>query len=1787
MKWLDTKAYGFEIAPYNLNDGRLALILVGHNAIANSPFADAFKSLHFTLTQKKIWFSAHYSTDDGQVKGLKVSDFRRFFPDLVIREMTIDEMKAPLTRLNEMMMLNEGITPVVSTPTETPEPTNAKQITTTSDVITDLSQAIFLGINIDGHEVYADPAGRVIKTNAGDRIFEGTDPEFVGYKYLRLVNHDEKVDYINVKNCADAFVSAAKTGSVLTTEHQENYIEILTKDLNGKIDLPSLKLNLRGAIGFAFNRMAFTEAVKNGLTANNMQRVSAVFDRRPLTQGSIVENDLHPAFAMLASRFVAQHHRNILLAGTTNGSAALALANADMSSLRIKATYTDNKYTQNVDYELKQLLNNEKIGASILSFNNRQPSHSADFILGGFKDDRSLNATSLFGVNIHRADHFHVMDTLNTLRETGIAIISCDADEDVDNGAVINSTPFLDWVYNNFNVVSGFDVAQAVVTGKTGPASRYLVINGRRLETEQILAPVEFPVCHSLPAMLSALGKAQIKIYDIDTYDALIQSQDNSFEDVLGMMKDTQEEIVINEFQARYIPMAKVGDAKSLIPINMQYPQQQAFLRYKSDAINTHQVEVNGELILRSVEIEDSLAKDLQMTRDQVIRVFNPEQRDALALAIWRFKNNKDMIIGDFTGVGKGRVLAGLSRYGAINEIPVIFLTASTDLMNDMWRDITDIESDRLIKPYIINQDAAILDFKTRDVLFTGNAKRNKELFASRRWPGESNMMFCTYSQINRPSEKALRRKYGRHLSRKEMEKISPRANYLVAMSERAMLIPDESHEATGQVSNIGLNAQIMTDASRFNFFSSGTFANNEKKLKLYRGLFPSTIHVSEMENVLTKGGQPLQEIMSAMLTADGGLICRAHDLSTLDKGIRISPNRNQNQQLNDRFAAVMMAFNKFNSIVDIKRNTYNEALTQAQVNANLSQQKINAASSKVGRSHKVSGMRRMGILGTGFGSILHNICKQFVLSVNALDAVDAAVDAIKEQRKPLIYTSQTGESLLKQIMMNAETEEDAALYDLSKFGRMPLFKDALHRMVDNSMSLTEVDEHGVFRRIELSKLFENPLEALNFESALNEVRTLIEEFGDLPFSPLDTVRLGLMKQGYVVGEASGRTNYVNEVGNGYEYANRKTTDLRLKNGMMIPATNVTLNIDAFNSGNIDVLMITNTASTGYSMHSSIRFKDQNKRELILIETPDNVIKLVQVLGRVWRNDQVNVPRVSFMSPGIPAEYRITASINYQLSKMSAQTTANRNSFAQFEDTVDILNPIGDVICKRYLESNPKLIPLLGFSKDDLGESGKDGEVTKSSIDSLSRRFTARLVVLSTKEQEQIYKILNSMYRNELRELDIKGLSPMKGNRLDWRVQELKRELVMGEEKMNYASEFDKPVYLSEILYQKKLAVIDSEELSTLIENAMMNIMGDIRLMNADIDNPLQPIAELLKQKKDDLIAEVAEQEYMFKGSYRKATPTELQEIIDISLKDYSTLTAIEKPMFSRWIRDTNDKLDWLIQVCEVMTPGSIFNEKDFAGNPKYTGVITKIVLPTSGHEHVLDEWYLESTIPGEPIQHKSLISWYMNNNEITFDRFSNESEIYSKFNSIQKGQTVPERRLILTGNMFAAAEFCTRLRSGKAVSYSDSTGNYHQGMLMPVDYPKSKLLSQPIPLFSASDFCQYINSTNSTTATGTKIVPSKTVVVEPLIKKPCFNVYVPKDCEYEIDRMRLLSISDKNEVKDFTTYSKYQIQKDMVRELADILYQDKDIRFYTDEDGLMWKQAEDRKKIIARSMTA
>lgn len=130
----------------------------------------------------------------------------------------------------------------------------------------------------------------------------------------------------------------------------------------------------------------------------------------------------------------------------------------------------------------------------------------------------------------------------------------------------------------------------------------------------------------------------------------------------------------------QYIPVSEVCDtAQTVAPVQMLY-------------------EMNKNLkdIDRKVRGIDLFVMEQLGYKDMIelCHSFNAEQVDAIASCIHQIEQGKAIVIGDQTGIGKGRILAGVMRYAKKIGKKPIFITEKPNLFSDIYRDIIAIGLD-------------------------------------------------------------------------------------------------------------------------------------------------------------------------------------------------------------------------------------------------------------------------------------------------------------------------------------------------------------------------------------------------------------------------------------------------------------------------------------------------------------------------------------------------------------------------------------------------------------------------------------------------------------------------------------------------------------------------------------------------------------------------------------------------------------------------------------------------------------------------------------------------------------------------------------------------------------------------------------------------------------------------------------------------------------------------------------------------------------------------------------
>ena len=753
------------------------------------------------------------------------------------------------------------------------------------------------------------------------------------------------------------------------------------------------------------------------------------------------------------------------------------------------------------------------------------------------------------------------------------------------------------------------------------------------------------------------------------------------------------------------------------------------------------------------------------------------EQVDAVALGLKQMEKGNGFIIGDQTGIGKGRQAAAIIRYAVKQgRIPVSF-TIKPNLFSDTYRDLTDIGSPEL-RPFILASskdgnikenydeevkglDGRVTKVRKQRIIYnvpstTETQRVLKYIAENGKLPEGYDYILTTYSQIRTGLQEYKGGKW------KDKKKINAadrngqlKRDAIEKLAENSIFILDESHDAAGEGSGSAFIQKVLPKAKGVTFLSA-TYAKTPDAIKLY-ALKTDLGSKSKDEkdekddaswkilNAIKKGGTVFQEIMSQALTRSGQMIRRERDMTgvTIDWN-PLTEDETEIQAQRDKFDNI---FGIFNDILNFQR-TY--------VDAKLGEMSDDAALIQGSVDH-TPGTKDMGIGNVTFASKAYNVVQQALFSIKAEKVADYAIEAIKNGEKPVIAVNNTMEGM---------TDE----YPMGEVMDMPDLNTTLMKGLEGILRYTEKNEYGD-RDNKVLRLEELGEEAV---ARYNEIKEKIASAtSGLSISPIDVIKHRLEQAGYRVGELTGRnTEFVyNEDG---KVVRQKRTD-----------TNKNALADRFNNGDLDVLILNRSASTGISLHASTKFKDQRQRTMIFAQMQGNINEEVQMRGRIDRTGQVRRGKYVYLVSSIPAEQRLMMMFKNKLKSLDANTTSSQKSKFNEVDVQDFTNKYGDEIVLQYMAQHPeyynKLADPLGwgfmeYAKDglSLGELRKN---TKDTVSSPAYEVMKRLTLLPVKEQEVVLKDISDAYAQKIKQLNDMGMNDLEITDMPLEAKTLKREV--------------------------------------------------------------------------------------------------------------------------------------------------------------------------------------------------------------------------------------------------------------------------------------------------------------------------------------------------------------------------------------------------------------------------
>nr|UWI23624.1 MAG: ddrB-like ParB superfamily domain protein [Bacteriophage sp.] len=1043
-------------------------------------------------------------------------------------------------------------------------------------------------------------------------------------------------------------------------------------------------------------------------------------------------------------------------------------------------------------------------------------------------------------------------------------------------------------------------------------------------------------------------------------------------------------------------------------------------------------------------------------TIEEAHQALAAEQMDSVAMAIYQMKQGQALIIGDQTGVGKGRQMAALIRWAVQRGEKPVFITQKADLFSDIYRDLVDIGSGDLV-PFIFNSPSAkenkgeMVDANGKVVYKGLSDSKMKKVMETGKLPEDCDFAVLTYSQVNtgdavsqQEMEEAAKKSGARTKKSKNVKngKATPKATFLRAIAKDNYLFLDESHTAAGS-SNTGAYLQSILRGAKAATFASATFAKRPDTMPLYAirtAMSQAKVEPDKMISIIEKGGVTLQEIMSRELTNAGQMVRRERDMSDVVTDWKTITDPETVRRARENYDRTIAAFNAI-----IK---FQEDYVKPMIEALDMELAVMAESAGVKR-----GTDKMGVENVPFASKTYNYTKQLMLALK-VDAIADEVEAeINAGRHPVIALESTMESSIKDYAAGETIDE-------------PTFSASLLKGLDTVMQYTVKDEDGNERHERYSPQALGPAG----EKAYYELQDFIREStSDIFISPLDAIIERLNDKGYKVGELTGRNMYVERNDDGRVVVKRRTDKDKKKMQR------------EFNSGTLDVLILNKSASTGISLHASEKFSDQRQRSMIIAQPLSDINDYMQMIGRIDRTGQVHRGYYINLGLPVPAENRFLMMLSTKLKSLNANTTTSQDSESNDVEAPDLLNKYGSQVVVEYLRDNVEIYEKMGAPLKKGGLGG--GSVQASELDEYkpqeddARKVTGYVALLTTKEQEEFYDDVVRRYNELIKYLNDTGSNDLKITVMPLRAKTIEKRVSSEGIDPDGNNPFARNSFVEKVEMDVLRKPMKSDEIRKVIEQINRGA------------SPAEYLESVLETIRNEDEARIAAEEERYEKAKAKAVEDIAKQTDKINgqkkRSDEEKRVAIEN-----FIAETNEKVenkhndnivrlnqssDQIMRRLRMFEVGKSYLVPDnleamvfdFATPAIFCGYKTKDSKITASTTLAVF-----ATLDG---RRRIEIKLSQIDALRSIDKVTNDNWDAARATTLDNwdSQIPSETRktgFIMTGNILQAIADTQDEYGGypgQLISYTDIDGNVHDGILMPDKWNASMLKTSGAPLSS------------------------------------------------------------------------------------------------------------------------
>ncbi len=690
--------------------------------------------------------------------------------------------------------------------------------------------------------------------------------------------------------------------------------------------------------------------------------------------------------------------------------------------------------------------------------------------------------------------------------------------------------------------------------------------------------------------------------------------------------------------------------------------------------------------------IENFVCNALCWTNKELYARLSKEQVEAVANIIYNFEaRHEATIIGDQTGIGKGRVAACIIAYGVVHGMKPIFVTEKSNLFSDIYRDLTDIGAANY-KPFIVNADSA--QTHVRQMNGTSDAvvfrplplNEQKAVFDSGQLPEWTDYVMATYSQFSKTNDDG---------------ETSLKREFAMQIAKDNILILDESHSAAGN-SKRGTFFRSLADVAKHVCFLSATYSKRPENMELY---LPHTcvteagLSAEELRTAVDNGGEALQEVLAEALVHNGQMLRREYD----QQGINVN-------YLTLDAEGAAYGQNYLNMTVENleKEHTFisDNIMSVVRDMLKLDQLVAQDFSAFVEAQRKHGDLRKYTRL--AFRSRIYGLVGQMLFDIKADAVARHAVRRLQQGKAVVVAFSNTMEASLDSLILSG-SEVGSVIEDD--------FSYTLKRMLEamRHYNIEDIDPILDWNDMELSK------DAyLDMQHRLNEFKS------GLTISPIDKMIRIIESAGFSVAEITGRKHFIDidDSGNSIISVRKKET--------------VGKSYSLFQNNRVDCLLLNRSGATGASAHAiptaQVPEREVRQRCMIVTQMELDINQEVQKRGRINRTGQILLPEYDYIMSAIPAEKRLMQMMRKKLLSLDANTSAyQHNSIFADAEGIDLLNKFGDDATEAVLADDKELADALDIDT----EGNKRGLFGKAS---------GRVAVLSVEQQKRFYDSVSETY---------------------------------------------------------------------------------------------------------------------------------------------------------------------------------------------------------------------------------------------------------------------------------------------------------------------------------------------------------------------------------------------------------------------------------------------------------